>query len=180
MLVLVSWHNCTQVLFARNRNCIAMIFITKNGLVSLLVLFAVNASAQQIEKKTIAAKRIDSPIKIDGEITEPIWKEAQVADKFIALRPAPFQPENPQNKTEIYFLYDDDGLYMGGYLHEKSKDSITHELVGRDGFGANDFIGFVFDTYYDKINGFEYFITPLGEQIGCQAGAEPKWRQRRF
>lgn len=150
-----------------------MNFITKNGLISLLVIFAVSAHAQQAEKKTIAAKRIHSPIKIDGEINEPVWKEAPVADKFIALRPAPFQPENPQNKTEIYFLYDDDGIYMGGYLHEKSKDSITHELVGRDGFGANDFIGFVFDTYYDKINGFEYFITPLGEQMDAKQAPNP-------
>jgi len=49
-------------------------------------------------------------------------------------------------------------------LHENTKDSIATELVGRDGFGTNDYIGIIFDTYNDKLNGFEYFITPLGEQ----------------
>ena len=56
------------------------------------------------------------------------------------------------------------GIYVGGYLHEKIKDSIAAELAGRDGFGNNDFVGVIFDTYYDKLNGFEYFVTPLGEQ----------------
>lgn len=71
------------------------------------------------------------------------------------------------------FLYDNDGIYVGGYLHEQSRDSISHELVGRDGFGANDFIGIIFDTYYDKINGFEYFVTPLGEQFDARQAPNP-------
>ncbi|RZM09210.1 MAG: hypothetical protein EOO88_49130 [Pedobacter sp.] len=58
---------------------------------------------------------------------------------------------------------------MGGYFHENNKDSIAAELAGRDGFGNNDFVGLVLDTYQDKINGFEYFITPLGEQWDAKA-----------
>jgi hypothetical protein len=126
------------------------------------------AYAQPAEKKKLNIKRTSSLIKIDGEINEADWKIAPVADKFIALRPTPFTPESPENATQIYFLYNDEGLYIGGYLHEKSKDSITHELTGRDGFGANDFIGIIFDTYNDKQNGFEYFVTPLGEQMDAK------------
>ena len=137
--------------------------------VALPCLFCMQlAFGQQIEKKKITAKRITALIKIDGEINEPDWKTAAVADKFIALRPTPFQQESTENATEVYFLYNDDGIYVGGYLHEKIRDSISHELVGRDGFGNNDFIGVVFDTYYDKINGFEYFVTPLGEQFDAK------------
>ncbi|MFZ1785587.1 MAG: DUF5916 domain-containing protein [Ferruginibacter sp.] len=119
----------------------------------------------QIEKRKLAAKRINSTIKIDGILDEAAWKEAPVADKFISLRPTPFIPESPENATVIYFLYDNEGIYVGGYLHEKSKDSIAAELTGRDGFGNNDFVGVIFDTYNDKLNGFEYFVTPLGEQM---------------
>ena len=42
------------------------------------------------------------------------------------------------------------------------------ELKGRDGFGNNDFVGIIFDTYHDKLNGFEYFVTPLGEQMDAK------------
>ena len=107
------------------------------------------AYGQQADKKKLTIIRTASPITIDGELKESDWKNAPVANHFIGLRPTPFRPENPDDATEVYFLYNDEGLYVGGYLHEKTKDSITHELVGRDGFGANDFIGVIFDTYND-------------------------------
>lgn len=138
------------------------------SLATLLLLLASVSAAAQSEKKKLAVKKITTAIKLDGEITEPEWKQAEAATKFIALRPAPFVPESPDNFTEVYFLYNNDGIYIGGYLHEKSKDSIASELIGRDGFGNNDFLGVIFDTYYDKINGFEYFITPLGEQMDAK------------
>ena len=140
--------------------------------IGICLLFSATVFCQA-EKKKLTAKRINTLIKIDGIIDEAIWKDAPLADSFIAIRPTPFQPERPENATQIYFLYDDQGIYVGGYLHEKTKDSISHELVGRDGFGANDFVGVIFDTYYDKINGFEYFVTPLGEQMDAKQAPNP-------
>lgn len=122
----------------------------------------------QTSKKQLAAKRIQSTIKIDGVLDDAGWKDAPVADKFIELRPTPFKPENSDNATQIFFVYDNKGIYVGGYLHEKTKDSIASELTGRDGFGNNDFLGVIFDTYKDKLNGFEYFVTPFGEQMDAK------------
>lgn len=127
-----------------------------------------SAAFSQTVKKQLAAKRITTTIKIDGVLDDAAWKDAPVADKFIELRPTPFKAENPDNDTHIYFVYNNEGIYIGGYLHEKYKDSIASELTGRDGFGNNDFIGIIFDTYHDKLNGFEYFVTPLGEQMDAK------------
>ena len=127
-----------------------------------------SAAFGQTAKKQLTAKRIQSTIKIDGVLDDPGWKDAPLADKFISLRPTPFMPESPDNATQVYFVYNNEGIYIGGYLHEKTKDSIASELTGRDGFGNNDFIGVIFDTYYDKLNGFEYFVTPLGEQMDAK------------
>ena len=77
-------------------------------------------------------------------------------------------------------LYSDDGLYLGGYCHERTRDSIAAELNGRDGFGNNDFIGFTFDTYNDKINGFEYFVTPFGEQMDAKVSPNPNGNSEDF
>lgn len=114
--------------------------------------------------KKIVIKKATSPVKIDGEINEPAWKNATVADQYIEQQPKPFVPEGSANRTESYLLYSNEGVYIGGYLHERTKDSIAAELTGRDGFGNNDFFGVAFDTYQDKLNGFEYIITPLNEQ----------------
>jgi hypothetical protein len=130
----------------------------------LCLLVSAMCATAQIPKRTIAIKKIASPVKIDGIINEQAWKQAPVADKFVCLRPTPFKPENPDNASTVYFLYDNEGIYVGGYFYEKEKDSMAMELKGRDGFGNNDFAGIIFDTYQDKLNGFEYFVTPLGEQ----------------
>jgi hypothetical protein len=130
----------------------------------LLVLFSLQSSAQ-VPAKTIAAQRTTAAIKIDGILNEPEWKTAPAAIGYTEFRPTPFKKEDSANRTEVYMLYNDEGIYLGGYCHERSRDSISAELNGRDGFGNNDFIGFIFDTYNDKINAFEYFVTPLGEQM---------------
>ena len=122
----------------------------------------------QSEKKKLAIKKITTAIKIDGSLEDAAWKGAPLADKFIELKPTPFLKESDDNASQVYFLYDNAGIYVGGYFHEKNKDSIAAELTGRDGFGNNDFVGVVLDTYNDKLNGFEYFVTPLGEQMDAK------------
>jgi hypothetical protein len=138
--------------------------------VVIALLFIGNSTNAQtkIEQRKLYPKRITSSLKIDGVLDEEAWKTAPVADKFTMLRPSPFIAESEDNATKVYFLYNNEGLYVGGILKEKNKDSIASELIGRDGFGNNDFVGIIFDTYLDKLNGFEYFVTPLGEQMDAK------------
>jgi len=112
----------------------------------------------------LPAKRTTQAVKIDGLPNEAAWKDAAVMTDLIEFRPKMGAKENPDTRTETWLMYDDAGIYFGGYLHERTKDSIATELVGRDGFGTNDYIGLILDTYQDKLNGFEYFVTPLNEQ----------------
>ncbi|MEO5682909.1 MAG: DUF5916 domain-containing protein [Chitinophagaceae bacterium] len=128
-------------------------------------------AAQNQTPKQLPARRLGAAIKIDGKLDDIAWKEAPMATNFVELRPVAFRKEEEANRTEVYFLYNDQGVFMGGYCHEKTKDSIQTELIGRDNFGSNDFIGVIFDTYNDKINGFEYFLTPLNEQMDAKQAA---------
>ena len=118
--------------------------------------------------KQLAAKRTTQKVTIDGKLDEAAWKDAANANGFIEYRPAVGVRENAATKSETYLMYDDEGIYFGGYLYERTKDSISAELRGRDGFGNNDFIGIIFDTYKDNLNGFEYFVTPLNEQMDAK------------
>lgn len=134
------------------------------------MLFAVSLKAQ-VPKRSLPVTKISSPVKIDGVLDDAAWKTAVPADKFTESRPSPFKPENPDNASVVYIVYDNAGIYVGGYFHEKTRDSVTAELIGRDGFGNNDFGGVIIDTYQDKLNGFEYFVTPLGEQMDSKVSA---------
>jgi len=130
-------------------------------------------------QKTLAAKRTVASIKIDGKLDEAAWKEASPATDFVEWRPNFGAVENSASKTEVYLLYDNTAVYIGGYCHEQSPDSISKELVGRDQVGVNDFIGVIFDTYNDKINGVGFYVTPLGEQYDAKysnsGGEDASW-----
>ncbi len=134
----------------------------------------------QTSPKKLAAKRASGVIKIDGILDEEAWKQAPAALGYTEFRPTPFRKEEASDRTEVYMLYSDEGIYLGGYCHERSKDSISAELNGRDGFGNNDYIGFIFDTYVDKINAFEYFVTPLGEQMDAKMSPNPNGNNEDF
>lgn len=145
----------------------------------VLFLSIISASAQKPPKK-LPAKRTLLPIKIDGILNDAAWENAPAALGYTEFRPTPFKKEDSAIRTECYMLYNDEGIYFGGYCHERTKDSIAAELVGRDGFGTNDYIGIIFDTYDDKINGFEYFVTPYGEQWDAKMSPNPNGNSEDF
>ena len=148
---------------------IRIFLFNSNTLFVLLLFFCISfsASAQDTSKivKSLPAVRLQGNIKIDGDIKDAAWANVPIATEFTENEPNPGRKESYENRTEIKILYDDFSIYISGYCHEKSVDSIQRELVGRDRLGSNDFVGVIFDTYNDKINGSGFYITPLGEQF---------------
>ena len=130
---------------------------------SVLFIITICLKAQQPRK--IEAVRTSMAIKIDADINEEGWKSAAIVNNFKEQRPSFGNPENENTRTEAWLLYDDDAVYVAGYCHESSKDSISTELLGRDQLGVNDFAGIMFDTYLDQINGVGFYVTALGEQL---------------
>lgn len=134
------------------------------------------AQKEQIVKK-VPAVRTTQKIVIDGDISDEAWKSAPVATDFVEWRPSYGTHERNDNRTEVRILYDNNAIYVGGYCYER-RDSISTELVGRDVINSNDFVGILFDTYKDKINGFGYYVTPLGEQYDAKyssTGEDASW-----
>ena len=136
----------------------------------LLFFLIAHATAftQTPAPKTLPAKRTTATLKIDGNLDEAAWKEAVPATNFVEWRPNAGKVEDSTNRTEVYLLYDNTSVYIGGYCHERTQDSVAKELVGRDNVGVNDFVGVIFDTYYDKINASGFYVTPLGEQFDAK------------
>jgi hypothetical protein len=134
----------------------------------IIILLNVHGSSAQTAPRSLPAIRTSSHIVIDGQLTDTAWQYAPLATSFVEWRPSFGNVERESNKTEVRILYDDNALYISGFCHEASRDSISTELVGRDVIGVNDFVGVLFDTYNDKINGFGYYVTPLGEQYDAK------------
>ena len=128
-----------------------------------LLFYQYTFSQNQI--KQLPAKRATTTIKIDGILDDAAWKDVTPATDFIEQRPNAGKKEQNESRTEIYLMYDNTSIYVGGYCHERTKDSISRELIGRDKVGVNDFAGIILDTYNDKINAVGFYVSPYGEQF---------------
>ncbi len=150
----------------------------------LASLFFLHGYTQIKVGKELKAQRTNATFKIDGNLDETAWQTAAPATNFVEFQPDFNIPENNETRTLVYILYDNTAIYVGGYCYEHSADSISKELVGRDVVGTNDFIGVIFDTYNDKINGYGFYVTPYGEQYDARytnnnssqnGGEDPTW-----
>jgi len=129
-------------------------------------------------KKTLSALRATEAPKIDGLLDDPVWSGAPVGSNFVELRPVPGRTEPKNTRTEVKILYDDNALYIAARMYD-NPDSVVHELVPRDQVGNADFIGVIFDTFLDGINGYGFFVTAAGVQFDAKysltGNEDPNW-----
>ncbi|HEY1008317.1 MAG TPA: DUF5916 domain-containing protein, partial [Sphingobacteriaceae bacterium] len=122
----------------------------------------------QTNVRKLKAVRTDQAIRIDGVLDDQAWQAAEMTTDFFELRPVPGRVEKPGQKTEVRVLYDDEAIYVAARMNDLSADSIARQVVPRDQVGNADFIGVVFDTYNDKMNGNGFFVTAAGSQFDAK------------
>ena len=130
----------------------------------------------QLDQRSFEAVRTNAKIKVDGVLDPAEWSEAQTLTDFIQRRPAP--GEASEKKTEVYFLYDNDAVYIAAKLYEKKED-VFNLLTNRDNVGNADYFGVVFDPYQAGLNGVGLVVTVAGVQYDTRysnGGNERIWR----
>ncbi|MDQ7947630.1 MAG: DUF5916 domain-containing protein [Pedobacter sp.] len=129
-------------------------------------------------KKIVRAQRTAASPKIDGVLDDEVWNGVPIATDFIELRPVPGRLETRDGRTEVKIIYDDYAVYISARMFDKP-DSVVHELVSRDQIGNADFLGVVFDTFLDGVNGYGFFVTAAGVQFDAKysliGGEDPSW-----
>lgn len=145
-------------------------------ILALSVTIGVAQTAQP--KKKVQAQRTSVSPKIDGILDDAVWNNVPIATDFIELRPVPGRVEPKDGRTEVKILYDDHAIYVSARMFDKP-DSVVHEMVSRDNIGNADFIGIVFDTFLDGVNGNGFFVTAAGVQFDAKysliGGEDPSW-----
>ena len=129
--------------------------------------------AGSVVRRQLRAVRVSTPPKLDGLLDEAVWQSAPVTEPFIELEPTPGPVE--KHRTEVRVLYDDAAIYVGAIMHDVAQDSIFRELSQRDNIGNSDWFGVFLDTYHDKLNGYQFMVTPGGVQVDARfspAGGE--------
>ena len=131
-------------------------------------------------RATVRAVRLDAPLRLDGVLDEPIYASVEPFGDFIQQAPDEGAPASEPTDTWIFF--DDESIYVAARVFESVPESewIANEMQ-RDSFQLINNDGFivVFDTFYDRRNGFGFRVNPIGgfsdRQITDEGNPNPDW-----
>ena len=111
---------------------------------------------------TMRAIRLDSPLRLDGQLSEEVFLSVPPVTNFIQQEPDEGAPAVDQ--TEVWVLFDDDTFYVAARCWSADPDRIVANVMRRDSYGmfGNETFGVVLDTYYDRRNAFNFMTNAIG------------------
>ena len=114
-------------------------------------------------RRNIRAARAESPLVLDGNLDEPVWQQARIAQDFVQKDPQEGEPST--EKTEFRVVYTATTLYIGVICYDSNAEGIVAAERRRDNeLGNDDTLSVVLDTFHDHRNAFLFRTNPLGTQ----------------
>lgn len=108
-------------------------------------------------------RQATSPVRIDGELDEQAWQEAEVATKFFMA--LPMDTSFAQVRTDVRMTYDSQHLYLIAVCYHAMPGPYVVESLRRDfAFGKNDNFLLFMDPFDDQTNGFSFGANAAGAQ----------------
>ena len=135
------------------------IFLSR-GLIGQISSDILRIDKQNSERKSIEVFLIDDPPKIDGLLTDVVWKTAPYIDEFYQREPNNGQPIS--KPTKVFLCFDQKTLYVGFQCFDDPKKITAKELLRDISLGQDDRVQIILDTYLDGRNAFWFQIGPLG------------------
>ncbi|HID32308.1 MAG TPA: hypothetical protein EYP24_02900, partial [bacterium (Candidatus Stahlbacteria)] len=104
-------------------------------------------------EKTLSINHTPSPPVIDGRL-ERIWESADSISGLIQFRP--YKGEEPEERTTVYALQDDNNLYFGirCYSKERPRPCIS---------GNEDYVAVAIDPFGSKTTAYFFQVSLSGE-----------------
>ncbi|MFC1558623.1 DUF5916 domain-containing protein [candidate division KSB1 bacterium] len=130
-------------------------------IIFLLIISLVNSYSQE---KIITAVKVNSSIKIDGDLDEEEWMECIPVENFIQQEPL---DENPASeKTIVKIIRNNENIYFGITCLDSEPDKIVANEMRRDEPLYNDDnIEIFIDTFNDKKNCYYFRTNPMGARF---------------
>ena len=135
----------------------------------LLVVLTIPCLAQSNQnRKSIKTNRITQAPKIDGDLNDEAWKNAEVATDFVVLRPANGKVVDKNYQTTVKVVYNDDAIYISAEMNDPNPDKIPREFAVRDNFSISDFFLVTINPNDDGQNPFEFIVQATGNQADAK------------
>ena len=119
--------------------------------------------AEEPEKPKLKLGRITTPIKVDGDLSDPGWAEATEVPLIYEINPG--DNVTPPVKTIARIGYDDEFFYASFWSEEPDVSKIRAPYVDRDGINDDqDYVGVLLDVENQNHSAIDFWIGPRGIQ----------------
>ncbi len=118
---------------------------------------------------TVRAVRLEEGLQLDGQLDEGVYRTVEPITGFVQLEPEAGAPAT--EKTEVWVMFDDINMYVGGRLYDSAPPSewVANEMRrDTNQLRQNETLSVFFDTFYDRRNGFHFYTNPLGARADQQ------------
>ncbi|MFN7916303.1 MAG: DUF5916 domain-containing protein [Vicinamibacterales bacterium] len=138
-------------------------------------------------KVTARAFRVPGRYDFDGRLDEPFYREAQPITGFFQMEPKEGAPAS--EATDVWVMFDENNVYVSAKCWDSAPESqwVANEMRRNTAqLRQNDTFGVMFDTFYDRRNGYFFYTNPLGaradryytDETDSNADALPVWDVR--
>jgi hypothetical protein len=120
------------------------------------------SSAQTFaDSSVITAVRVSNAPKLDGSLTDEVWREAIPISRFTQRETHEGDPAT--ERTEVRIVYDDHALYVAASCYDSTPSAIIADEWKRDfNYGIEDNFELILDTYHDGRSGLLLVTNPNG------------------
>lgn len=121
---------------------------------------------------TLRTVRLPGPLSVDGRLNEPIYVDAPSISDFIQNDPAEGQPAT--ERTEVWLFFDETNIYVVARCWESRPDRLMATEMRRDNtrIVRDDNFAWLFDTFYDRRNGYIFEVSAVGGRLDAQVTNE--------
>jgi hypothetical protein len=112
--------------------------------------------------KSIVASQTVTPPRIDGLLSDDVWRSAVPVGGFLQYDPHEGAP--PTEETIVRVLYDDRALFIGVLCRDSDPSGIVQQLTRRDRSVQADRFTVIIDSYHDHNSAYVFSGTASGVQ----------------
>lgn len=129
---------------------------------------------------SIRAIRLAEELRLDGELTEPVYLANAPITEFVQTLPR--QGGTPTERTEAWVMFDSTTLYVAARCYDSvpPEQWVANEMRrDTNQLRQNDHFGVMLDTFHDRRNGFVMYANPLGaradQALSNEGNPNPDW-----
>ena len=123
--------------------------------------------------KILIPERTSDAIKIDGDLSENMWSNAAISEKFITF--SPIFGEALGRETKVWTAYDNKNLFFAFKCYDTEPNKIKTSISQRDNIGRDDWVAVIIDTMANKQSSYEFYVNPNGIQDDGITSAVNGW-----